>query len=37
MGATLIVLGVGALVILPSMVWLFLVQRRLPYRHDAPG
>ncbi|SNT58594.1 cytochrome d ubiquinol oxidase subunit II [Streptosporangium subroseum] len=35
--ATLIVLGVGALVILPSMVWLFLVQRRLPYRHDAPG
>jgi cytochrome d ubiquinol oxidase subunit II len=32
--ATLASLGVGALLILPSLLWLFLLQRHSPYRPD---
>ncbi|GAA4594473.1 cytochrome d ubiquinol oxidase subunit II [Planotetraspora phitsanulokensis] len=31
----LVVAGVGALLVLPSLVWLFLLQRRMPYDADA--
>ncbi|MFJ2031839.1 cytochrome d ubiquinol oxidase subunit II [Streptosporangium sp. NPDC087985] len=37
LGATLLVLAVGALLVLPSMAWLFLLQHRSPYDPSAHG
>jgi cytochrome d ubiquinol oxidase subunit II len=33
----LVVTGVGALLVLPSLLWLFLLQRRMPYDADTSG
>ncbi|WP_433243734.1 cytochrome d ubiquinol oxidase subunit II [Streptosporangium sp. CA-135522] len=37
LGATLVVLAVGALLVLPAMAWLLLLQRRSPYDPSAHG
>ncbi|MEU6738267.1 cytochrome d ubiquinol oxidase subunit II [Streptosporangium sandarakinum] len=37
LGATLLVLAVGALLVLPSMAWLLLLQRRAPYDAGSQG
>lgn len=37
LGATLVVLAVGALLVVPSMTWLLLLQRRAPYDPGAHG
>ncbi|MEZ0075718.1 cytochrome d ubiquinol oxidase subunit II [Planotetraspora sp. GP83] len=34
---TLAVAAVGALLVLPSIAWLFLLQRRVPYEPESPG
>ncbi|GAA4558976.1 cytochrome d ubiquinol oxidase subunit II [Planotetraspora kaengkrachanensis] len=33
----LVVAGVGALLVVPSLVWLFVLQRRMPYDADTSG